>query len=445
MIGVAISTRNRREVAADTVRRWLERMPEDGYLVVVDDHSDEPFEMDGVTVLRSPFQSGVAASKNTGLRFLDDLGASDFFLADDDTYPTSDEWWKPYVDSPEPHLMYQFPSAPAHWALKETHRDEAHVGYDKARGCMLYVSASVLEAVGGMSYAFGKHGGEHEDWSLRIHEAGLTSHPFLDVVNAPFHCLDEDGIGSSVDWRDHKSWREIDRTNLPSFCGLNDDPYPILVPYRPDGGHRDRLWRFVESDYWEGGVTEGEHLEGPFNRSAAINLAAKKAGNWQAAIIADSDTWVPPNQVEAGIRAAMETGHLVSCLDRVVELDQQTTENILTFGFSAIDTKYAKVRTAEMETQSSMLAVPRHLFERLGGFDERFVSWGGEDNSFWRAAHLIGGPVVRTAGPAYHLWHEPASTREERQKDPQYIANYKLWQRYERARNETEMHEVLKR
>jgi hypothetical protein len=45
----------------------------------------------------------------------------------------------------------------------------------------------------------------------------------------------------------------------------------------------------VEDMYWDARpdyrVVEGEHTEGPFNRSAAINSAAKLAGNWDVADI----------------------------------------------------------------------------------------------------------------------------------------------------------------
>ena len=60
--------------------------------------------------------------------------------------------------------------------------------------------------------------------------------------------------------------------------------------------------------YWDARpdyrVVEGEHTEGPFNRSAAINAAAKLAGNWDVAVIADADTWVPYAQLDEAVRLA---------------------------------------------------------------------------------------------------------------------------------------------
>ncbi|EUA60279.1 putative phage protein [Mycobacteroides abscessus 1948] len=52
-------------------------------------------------------------AKNRCIAELMDLGCDHLFLADDDVWPTVDEWWKPYVESPEPHLSFQWPSGGA--------------------------------------------------------------------------------------------------------------------------------------------------------------------------------------------------------------------------------------------------------------------------------------------------------------------------------------------
>ena len=65
----------------------------------------------------------------------------------------------------------------------------------------------------------------------------------------------------------------------------------IIVPYRPDNGQRDKLWRHVkrrltlEQPTWS--IVEGRSPDGPFNRSAAINDAA--GCDWDTAVITDAD------------------------------------------------------------------------------------------------------------------------------------------------------------
>ncbi|OYN80435.1 galactosyltransferase-related protein [Mycolicibacterium sphagni] len=216
---------------------------------------------------------------------------------------------------------------------------------------------------------------------------------------------------------------------------------PVLVPYRPDHGHRDELWAFVQRAFWNRlpyTVVEGAHDDGPFNRSAAVNRAANDAGDWDVAIIADADTWVAPTNLAKAVDQA--AAGLVSALTSVVELGEACTRTILagniidptTFGID-------RIRTDDIATQSSMLVVSRELWDHVGGFDEKFVGWGGEDNAFWKAATILGGPPRRVDGCAFHLWHEPASDQATRMRDPGYVRNLNRWLKYQRARNASQL------
>lgn len=213
----------------------------------------------------------------------------------------------------------------------------------------------------------------------------------------------------------------------------------VIVPYRPDGGHRDRLWRHLLDHYWAPlpyRVMVGSHTDGPFNRSAAINAAA--AGDWQVAVIADSDTWVPHHQLTAAITTAARTGLLVAAFTAVVEIDRNCTVSLLRGGTSLGSFGIEKVRTGRLDTQSSMLAVPRALWDRVGGFDEHFAGWGGEDNAFWKAATLLGGEPRRIPGNAYHLWHPSAADK----RSATYQANLARWKRYAAATTPAQLRRI---
>lgn len=221
----------------------------------------------------------------------------------------------------------------------------------------------------------------------------------------------------------------------------------MLVPFRPDGGHRDRLWDFLQFGFWPrfdfDVCVGGDSGAGRFNRSAALNAAARVAGDWDVAVIADSDTWVPTRQLDQAIGLAVDSGRLVSALSGVVELDADCTEALLSCGFDETRLSVAAVRTDELATQSSMLVVGRRLWDDIGGFDEGFAGgWGGEDNAFWRAAHILGGTPLRTAGFAFHLWHEPAAPDAYKRSDAGYRANLARWHRYRVARTVAQLRQA---
>lgn len=211
----------------------------------------------------------------------------------------------------------------------------------------------------------------------------------------------------------------------------------VAIPYRPDNGHRDRLFAHLQDHYWHhiglpviigrDGSREFDHRE--FNRSRSINKALEC--DWDLAVVADADTWVPARQLHQALATARRTGRLVAAFDSVVELSRQCTTDILGGMVSLAGSFGAdRVRTRDIETQSSMIVIPRQLWDAMGGFDERFVGWGGEDNAAWKAAALHGGEPQRIAGNAYHLWHPAVAGKYG---GIQYKRNLNLWRSYDAA------------
>lgn len=190
-LGVGITTHDRPSTLAVTLQHIRQFTAPYAKIVVVDDASQA---RERQATFRFDRNVGIARAKNKCLELLDDC--EDIFLFDDDCYPIAEQWWQPYLDSPEPHLCYTFLDLAGPRKMHDVHevyRDDRHVAFTASRGCMYYLNHRVLDVVGGYDPAYGLWGYEHGAYSNRIHSAGLTSWRFADVVDSSklFHSMDE--------------------------------------------------------------------------------------------------------------------------------------------------------------------------------------------------------------------------------------------------------------
>lgn len=201
----------------------------------------------------------------------------------------------------------------------------------------------------------------------------------------------------------------------------------MLVPHRADHGWRDQLAQFTRTRW------QVEHpdipyfsasgpIDGPFNRSAAINDAAAVAGPWDVAVIGDSDSFTNIRQVLDAVGAARRMMGLVIAHDHWRRLSHAGTRRIVVGG--------AEPSSQDVEfdlhlTVSSMIAVHRELWEAVRGFDPGFEGWGMEDIAFHAACDRLG-VVLRVQGPVWHLWHPKGDASET----PEYRANVARMNRY---------------
>lgn len=211
MIGVAVSTHARPRVLSLALAQWAKHMPD--VLVVMHD-------VDG---------QGVAVTKNRGLAALMDAGCDHLFLADDDVWPVAAAWAEPYVSDAEPHLMHC-------WGKRRLIADDGHyTTWSHPRGVLLYAHRTVVEAVGGMRTDFGRWGGEHVEWSRRIHAAGLTANRYADLSAARrgvWHAEDYTrATPSTVSQAEREASAPLRHELYRRFAGSTD-----FVPYRTRHG-----------------------------------------------------------------------------------------------------------------------------------------------------------------------------------------------------------------
>lgn len=86
-------------------------------------------------------------------------------------------------------------------------------------------------------------------------------------------------------------------------------------------------------------------------------------------------------------------------------------------------------------------------YQIIGGFDERFKGWGGEDVCLLRALDTLYGKHKTTNNNIFHLWHSFfGHTYEERRWEGQLVggSNWTISKRYDKAnRNPSAMKKLL--
>jgi N-terminal domain of galactosyltransferase len=207
----------------------------------------------------------------------------------------------------------------------------------------------------------------------------------------------------------------------------------ILVGRRDDNGHRDELWRLCR-DRWDDllgwPIVEGHHDDGPFCLSVASNRAAATAGDWDTAIYVGSD-WLTldAHQIHEAVDVATTTGKMTFAHNQTVILDKKATDVFIDSDGALLDLSEGAWHN---NTFSGVFAITRRMWDRVGGFDERFIGWGWDDLAFWAACCATGRGYERIDGIIVHLWH-PRS-RADNEDQPFHAANQELGQRYLKAK-----------
>ncbi len=139
----------------------------------------------------------------------------------------------------------------------------------------------------------------------------------------------------------------------------------------------------------------------PYCRSWTFNVGVKYAVG-ELLVLHDNDMLVP-TYYAAKLLERVQSGYDVANLKRFVfYMSARHTEAFFAGGAGLVD-EAPEAITQNLEGGGSV-AITREAYARIGGMDERFVGWGGEDNEFWaRAQTLRIWPYANL--PIVHLWH----------------------------------------
>jgi hypothetical protein len=139
----------------------------------------------------------------------------------------------------------------------------------------------------------------------------------------------------------------------------------------------------------------------PYCRSWAFNIGVQHARG-DVLVLHDNDMLVPQDYA-AWILQRIAQGYEVVNPKRFIFYLSQRHSQAFFAGQAGLLDQPPEVIVQNLEGGGS-LAITCEAFARIGGMDESFIGWGGEDNEFWERAQ-----TQRTwpwAGlPLVHLWH----------------------------------------
>jgi hypothetical protein len=142
------------------------------------------------------------------------------------------------------------------------------------------------------------------------------------------------------------------------------------------------------------------HLKAGWYKAWAFNIAARKARG-DILVFHDGDICAPVGYAHALQQQLVDRPYRAASIQRFLfYLAQSTTQIICDTDQLVFDPPVCVLQNWKGGT----IAVRKDAFFEIGGFDEGFVDWGGEDDEFFSrcaaAGHLQFGYV-----PFIHLWH----------------------------------------
>ena len=147
----------------------------------------------------------------------------------------------------------------------------------------------------------------------------------------------------------------------------------------------------------------------PYSRSWAFNVGVQEARG-RVLVLHDNDMLVPVDYAVEITRRVAAGYEVVNAKRFIFYLSSQHSEALLSDEANLLGHPPESV-VQNLEGGGSV-AITRSAYEAVGGMDESFVGWGGEDNEFWERAQTRRAWTWGTM-PIIHLWHAAQSGKRD--------------------------------
>jgi GT2 family glycosyltransferase len=166
--------------------------------------------------------------------------------------------------------------------------------------------------------------------------------------------------------------------------------------------------------------------DGYFLRCHGFNIGYRNT-DADVLVFADNDILLNPESLNEAIENVIKNKGSASPYNVVYDLKEDDFKTVINF---PLEFKCLNRVSRCGFYAGGVVILHREAFEKLGGWDERFIGWGGEDDQFYTKIKKLEIPVfVNKSSIAYHLHH----TRiHDSGNNPNYSNNVKVWKETER-------------
>ena len=184
------------------------------------------------------------------------------------------------------------------------------------------------------------------------------------------------------------------------------------------------------------------HNRGPFNKGWGFNVGARHASGTELAFC-DADLLIGPS-LDKALQLCARDYAMAKPYVRLFDLTRTDTTRLSaalragTLPSVAVDPRHAGRETIgeALALCGGLFVIRRTAFAHVGGFDERFLGWGGEDDAMTIKVERARLSCVELDDEvALHLWHP--RPRSATMQHPHYAQNCALLDDYRRYSDAT--------
>lgn len=147
--------------------------------------------------------------------------------------------------------------------------------------------------------------------------------------------------------------------------------------------------------------------ETAYNRAWTLNEGARQASG-EVLVLHDNDMICPADYASETLARAREGWSFLQLKRFTFYLNRSDTDRVFATGDVPTDLP----STIVQNLHGASIAARRDAYFDVGGFDESFIGWGGEDNEFWDRAETTGRVYGFGYLPFIHLWHAPQPAKQ---------------------------------